>query len=604
VVIPITSLGNPMHTTSNSALSRIRNFVIKILLFCALSIWVGNTFGQLPIATFENNIVTLPSLQFGNQNYKDIVLKNTSNLDFDVTAITDSEINYIEPASLFRSNQLIINALRLGDAIYSDLKFEFLGGNSLRLVDFRGPVRELSFTETDFYLREPIDWKTNERVYDGVNSKFLNTKAAMITNTFHLMDIDRDGKKDILVISSLFEDFWFADEKMPLRWLRNTGDGFELGDPEVFPDHVGTYVSFKSHVADINGDGFDDLFISDTGYDAFPFAGGSNYLLLSEDGGLIDAGLENPLFDYSGYTHGSAIGDINNDGHIDIATVDSCCGVDRKGMTRILINDGFGNFERADIKTLPEISPYYSSWENSGWVVSLTDLNNDGYDELIIGSARQEGADNEIPNTNPVVGDRVYWNDKSGVFDLSEFTELPPHIDQFGVVLNDTLEILASDVNFDGKIDLILSKSQNYRGAGVQFLINEGGQNFSDATEFYSPWAEEPPSSGDFATVLPFWLKEIDLNGDGLKDLKLQYDKEDLVNNKYPHFWLKQFDGTYKEAPSEMLPEKGWYWLIDYDNDGDPDLIRRSSGWTNRPAPDDKILQMHFEWSILENKSL
>ena len=593
-----------MHITSNTALSRTRDLVIRILLFCALSIWVGDTFGQLPIATFENNIVTLPSLQFGNQNYKDIVLKNTSNLDFDVTAITDSEINYIEPASLFRSNQLIINALRLGDAIYSDLKFEFLGGNSLRLVDFRGPVRELSFTETDFYLREPIDWKTNERVYDGVNSKFLNTKAAMITNTFHLMDIDRDGKKDILVISSLFEDFWFADEKMPLRWLRNTGDGFELGDPEVFPDHVGTYVSFKSHVADINGDGFDDLFISDTGYDAFPFAGGSNYLLLSEDGGLIDAGLENPLFDYSGYTHGSAIGDINNDGHIDIATVDSCCGVDRNGMTRILINDGFGNFERADIKTLPEISPYYSSWENSGWVVSLTDLNNDGYDELIIGSARQEGADNEIPNTNPVVGDRVYWNDKSGVFDLSEFTELPPHIDQFGVVLNDTLEILASDVNFDGKIDLILSKSQNYRGAGVQFLINEGGQNFSDATEFYSPWAEEPPSSGDFATVLPFWLKEIDLNGDGLKDLKLQYDKEDLVNNKYPHFWLKQFDGTYKEAPSEMLPEKGWYWLIDYDNDGDPDLVRRSSGWINRPAPDDMIGLGHYEWSILENNSL
>ena len=96
----------------------------------------------------------------------------------------------------------------------------------------------------------------------------------MITNNFHLMDIDQDGKKDILVISSLFEDFRFADEKMPLRWLRNTGDGFELGDLEVFPDHVGTYVSFKSHVADINGDGFDDLFISDTGYDAFPYAGG------------------------------------------------------------------------------------------------------------------------------------------------------------------------------------------------------------------------------------------------------------------------------------------------------------------------------------------
>lgn len=593
-----------MHTTSNSALSRIRNFVIKILLFCALSIWVGNTFGQLPLATLENNTVTLPSLQFGNQNFKDIVLKNTSNLDFDVTAITDSDIDYIEPASLFISNQLIINALKLGDVIYSDLKFDFLGGNSLRLIDFRGPAKELSFERTDFYLREPIDWKTNETVYDGSNAQFLTQKAASLTNNFLLMDVDRDGMKDILITSSLFGDNGFVDEKMPLRWLRNTGDGFELGDLEVFPDHVGTYVSFKSHVADLNGDGFDDLYISDTGYDAFPYAGGSNYLLLSEDGGLIDAGLENPLFDYSGFTHGSAIGDVNNDGHIDIATVDSCCGVDKFGMTRVLINDGFGNFERAEISTLPNTSLYYSSWENSGWVVSLTDLNNDGYDELIIGSARQEGADNKIPNTNPVVGDRVYWNDKSGVFDLSEFTELPPHIDQFGVVLNDTLEILASDVNFDGKIDLILSKSQNYRGAGVQFLINEGNKSFTDATEFYSPWAKAPPNSSDYASVLPYWLKELDLNGDGLKDLKLEYGKEYLVDNIYPHFWLKQFDGTYEEAPSEMLPEKGWYWLIDYDNDGDPDLIRRSSGWTNRPAPDDKILQMHFEWSILENKSL
>lgn len=593
-----------MHTLSNSALSCTRNFVIKILLFCALSIWVGDTFGQLPIATFENNTVTLPSLQFGNQNFKDIVLKNTSNLDFDVTAITDSDIDYIEPASLFISNQLIINALKLGDVIYSDLKFDFLGGNSFRLIDFRGPAKELSFEKTDFYLREPVDWKTNEMVYDERNAQFLTNKAALITNDFHLIDIDRDGKKDILIIGSLFEDDRFADEKMPLHWLRNTGGSFELGNPDVFPENVGIYVSFKSHVADFNSDGFDDLYIADTGYDAPPYAGGSNYLLLSEDGGLINAGLENPLFDYSGFTHGSAIGDVNNDGHIDIATVDSCCGVDRNGMIRILINDGFGNFERTEIKTLPETSPYYSSWENSGWVVSLTDLNNDGYDELIIGSARQEGADNEIPNTNPVVGDRVYWNDRSGVFDLSEFTELPPHIDQFGEVLNDTLEILASDVNFDGRMDLILSKSQNYRGAGVQFLINEGNKSFTDATEFYSPWAEEPPESSGFATVLPFWLQEIDLNGDGLKDLKLEYDKEYLVDNKYPHFWLKQFDGSYNEAPSEMLPDRGWYWLIDYDNDGDPDLVRRSSSWTNSPAPNEKILQLHFEWSILENKSL
>ena len=138
------------------------------------------------------------------------------------------------------------------------------------------------------------------------------------------------------------------------------------------------------------------------GLDTAPFSGEANLLLLGDpNGGFIDAGKDDPLFNYSGYTHAASIGDVNNDGNLDIVTSDICCGVDRNGMTRILVNDGTGKFTRNESKAMPD-STVNQFYNNAGIAVSLIDLDQDKDDDLIIGSMNKEK------------GDRVYWNTGDG----------------------------------------------------------------------------------------------------------------------------------------------------------------------------------------------
>jgi len=52
------------------------------------------------------------------------------------------------------------------------------------------------------------------------------------------------------------------------------------------------------------------------------------------------------------------------------------------------------------------------------------------------------------------------------------------------------------------------------------------------------------------------------------------------------------------------LNQKGWFWLIDYDEDGDIDLINRSSRFQQRSGEESYLSDEIFEWRILENESL
>ena len=95
---------------------------------------------------------------------------------------------------------------------------------------------------------------------------------------------------------------------------------------------------------------------------------------------------------------------------------------------------------------------------------------------------------------------------------------------------------------------------------------------------------------------------------DGLPDLKLNYGKEsyfeDCASKIFPHFWIKQQDGSYEELSTEILNQKGWFWLIDYDEDGDIDIINRSSRFQKRSGEESYLSDEIFEWRILENESL
>ena len=136
------------------------------------------------------------------------------------------------------------------------------------------------------------------------------------TSTPILFDFNGDGIKDIFMWNGSFPPNGPVDQA-PWIFLSDGTDNWVSGESLIdgpFPSiNGGRYWEFQ----DFNGDGQLDIFIASHGYDADPFPGHRNTLLLSnENGRLFDA--SNRLPDLSGFTHGLGAGDIDNDGDLDL----------------------------------------------------------------------------------------------------------------------------------------------------------------------------------------------------------------------------------------------------------------------------------------------
>ena len=96
-------------------------------------------------------------------------------------------------------------------------------------------------------------------------------------------------------------------------------------------------------IADFNGDGRNDIFVADHGYDADPFPGYPNTLGLSTPAGkLVDASANLPA--ESGFSHSATAADIDHDGDLDLYVGNLCC---NPPPPEILLNDGLGHFTLA-----------------------------------------------------------------------------------------------------------------------------------------------------------------------------------------------------------------------------------------------------------------
>jgi hypothetical protein len=153
---------------------------------------------------------------------------------------------------------------------------------------------------------------------------------------FHLQfsaDFDGDGDDDVLLAPS---DNTLEPATGVI--LINNGDfTFEV----AAGDRPRGVAQREVLMADFNGDGRDDFFIPDHGYDFEPFPGWHNQLLLWTENGYLDA-TERLPDDPTGYTHNAAAGDIDGDGDVDIlvANLDG----DWIEGPYFLMNNGDANF--------------------------------------------------------------------------------------------------------------------------------------------------------------------------------------------------------------------------------------------------------------------
>jgi hypothetical protein len=172
--------------------------------------------------------------------------------------------------------------------------------------------------------------------------------------------------------------------------------GFIIDGPNIYNSFEQNGLGWViSSAGDVNKDGYQDIIIGEPWYNnssdrAFVIYGGSNHKDINVDSLTIDQGFSiigesNTNQWRTGYALSSA-GDINNDGFGDIMI-----GAPNAHMVGInYVIHGGSNIADIDLSTFTSDQGFTISgahqFDEIGWSSSSTDVNGDGYDDIILGS--------------------------------------------------------------------------------------------------------------------------------------------------------------------------------------------------------------------------
>ena len=295
--------------------------------------------------------------------------------------------------------------------------------------------------------------------------------------------------------------------------------------PDWVVDGEMTDAYFGASVAgtgDINGDGFDDVLVSSTGYDLTEPATtnvGKVYLFLGSNGGLSAT----PTWTFTGSQAGQAVGtrvaglgDVNGDGFDDIAIGSS--GWDGEVADEGIVYVFYGS--AAGLAEYPDwTAESHQTLSNFGISLSsIGDVNGDGFNDLIVGAEKYDNGITDEGAAFAWYGSETGFGDTGDPANADWMAESNQSTRSFAYFLGS-----AGDVNDDGYDDVLIS-SWEYdhptADEGVVFFwygsedgINEGiAGNPSNAD-----WLAESNATGyAFGTVTGV---PGDINHDGYDDV-------------------------------------------------------------------------------------
>jgi len=340
-------------------------------------------------------------------------------------------------------------------------------------------------------------------------------------------DFNGDGVKDLIALSEIENDRTHYS-----MWiLLGNGDGSfhpPIQMPSAGPVTSAGYLSNQVAVADYNGDGLDDLAVTET------YLGISLFVSNGDGTFLYQGNVAGPLVPVFVRT-----ADLNLDGHPDLITDDLGSTVD----VYVLFGRGDGTFSApVGYDTGPSSNTFF-----------VTDLSGDGAPDIVVAS----------PETDEVI---VLLNDGLGAFSIAGTHVVGYFPLTFG----------AADFNRDGHIDLAVGTVDEAQEIGgypvgthkVCLLLGMGGGAL-DSALLYRTEIPSPPFSIGAPT-----LAAGDLNADGRIDLM----SANYATNNVSVF-LGNPDGTHgAERTFGTGQRPGSIAAGDYNGDGALDVVTGNSG--------------------------
>ncbi len=282
-------------------------------------------------------------------------------------------------------------------------------------------------------------------------------------------------------------------------------------DRELLLPHVLTAEGPALAVADINGDGLEDIFLG-AAKRSVPAV-----YLQQQSGTFIQKRIAALAQDSVYEDVDAQWADVNGDGFPDLIVAsggNEYLGREAARAPRLYLNDGNANLTRKQ-------DAFTEIWLTAS-VVTVADFNGDGYPDLFIGGRAEPGSYGELPMSY------LLMNDGKGTF--SNVTNVwCAELEKPGMVT----DAIWQDMDADGRPDLLIC----YQWGGIDAFMNSGTSLVKKPVSTAAGW---------WNFILP-----VDINKDGHIDLvagNLGHNSRLTADSAQPvNFYYADFDGNGKK---------------------------------------------------------
>lgn len=380
-------------------------------------IYYNQIYSGSGVAIGDLNNDGLPDIYFGGNQVEDKLYLNKGELQFQDISKT-SKINQ-SPGWTWGITMADINS----DG-YLDI-YVCRNGESMNPADRKNKLfinnKDLTFTESASEY--------------GIADKGFSSQAVFF-------DMDNDGDLDMYLVNQI------PDSRLFKRYKNIPKKRYQLYKDKVYRNNGGKFKEVSKDVgladgftyglsvsaSDFNNDGWTDLYISND-YDE------PDFLYYNNGDGTFKNVILDKIKHISRFSMGTDTGDINNDGFIDLLSLDMAAEDHYRSKTNmrsmnaqefkemidkgdhhqymfntLQINNGFGEF--SDIANIAGIAK--TDWS---WAGLIVDLNNDGFKDIVVSN----GVKKDVRNNDFLTGlNEKLKTDSQDFYDMAKLAPSNP----------------------------------------------------------------------------------------------------------------------------------------------------------------------------------